>query len=123
MALRRRIEFPAAEPVNLTPLIDCTFQLIIFFILVNDMSQRELEVLTLPRAPTVAIEDKGEDKTRLVVNIVDLSSPEARKDSMLDPKKTPLIVNGRQMASLDEMRAWDRHFSTVETPITSEAWP
>jgi biopolymer transport protein ExbD len=40
----------AAEGFSLTPMIDVTFQLLIFFMLVSDMSQSQIELLTLPIA-------------------------------------------------------------------------
>lgn len=36
--------------INMTPMIDCCFQLILFFIVTIDMSQKELESLELPPA-------------------------------------------------------------------------
>lgn len=54
--------------LNLTPMIDVVFNLIIFFMIVTDMSQKELELLTLPAAIS-AVEDKGQDKKRIIVNI------------------------------------------------------
>ncbi len=54
--------------LDLTPMIDVVFNLIIFFMIVTDMSQKELELLTLPAAMS-AVEDKGQDKKRIIVNI------------------------------------------------------
>lgn len=103
MALKKN---KGAEPVgecktDLTPMIDCTFQLIIFFILVTDMSARELEVLTLPMAPA-STEDKGDDKDRIVVNIVDMSNPDVLREC--NQAWPPIFIKGRQMESLDKMR-------------------
>jgi biopolymer transport protein ExbD len=55
---------------NMTPMIDVVFQLIIFLMLANDMSRKEIEDLTLPSA-FHADEDKGEkEKYRLIVNLL-----------------------------------------------------
>ena len=63
--------------LNMTPMIDIVFQLVTFFMLTLDMSQKELAVLDLPRA-NQGIEDKApntnvnaayEDKQRFVINI------------------------------------------------------
>ena len=64
---RRRRPSPAALRMNMTPMIDIVFQLIIFFMIVIDMSQKDLEALELPMSKT-AVEDEPEEG-RLYVNI------------------------------------------------------
>jgi biopolymer transport protein ExbD len=54
--------------LNLTSLIDVVFLLVVFFMIVIDMSQKELEVLTLPFSAK-AEEDKGEDELRIIINL------------------------------------------------------
>ncbi len=54
---------------NMTPMIDVTFQLIIFFMLVTDMAKAQLEPVVLPYAHK-AIKEKVEDPLTLVVNIM-----------------------------------------------------
>ena len=54
--------------MDMTPMIDCVFLLLIFFVLVIDLSQQNLEDLILPKAKKVE-EDKGSDKVRPIVNI------------------------------------------------------
>ena len=55
---------------NMTPMIDVVFQLIIFLMLANDMSRKEIEDLVLPEA-FHASEDKGEaEKYRIIVNLL-----------------------------------------------------
>ncbi|MFT7679955.1 MAG: biopolymer transport protein ExbD [Planctomycetota bacterium] len=55
--------------MDMTPMIDVVFLLIIFFMIISDMSQKDLEELTLPVA-TTATEDKPDPKEiRPVVNI------------------------------------------------------
>lgn len=53
--------------MNMTPMIDIVFQLIIFFMIVIDMSQKDLEDLVLPMS-MMAMEDEPEEG-RLYVNI------------------------------------------------------
>jgi len=53
--------------MNMTPMIDIVFQLIIFFMIVIDLSQKDLEALVLPIS-TMAMEDEPEEG-RLYVNI------------------------------------------------------
>ncbi|MHC4597461.1 MAG: ExbD/TolR family protein [Planctomycetota bacterium] len=83
-------ERKAAEmKMNLTPMIDVVFQLIIFFMLVTEMAQADLEVLSLPHA-SQASPDIGPEKRRITVNIL---APEDRgicrvkvKGKVLDPR-------------------------------------
>ena len=67
MRIRRR---PATDNVgfNMTPMIDIVFQLITFFMLVTDMSQRELEQIELPTARRAEIEEGGQPD-RIFINI------------------------------------------------------
>ena len=76
-----------ADPVDLTPMIDITFQLVIFFLVANDLTRKEIEEVELPQA-IAGTEDKGEDQ-RLIINIL-------RPDDPLNPPKFPVIkVKGR----------------------------
>jgi biopolymer transport protein ExbD len=71
---------------DMTPMIDCVFQLIMFFILITDMSQRELEELYLPIA-TEADEDAPDPKLiRPVVNILSDGTIWVMKKKYYDPK-------------------------------------
>lgn len=54
--------------MDMTPMIDCVFLLIVFFMLVSEISKNEFEQVTLPKA-TKAIEDVKADTKRVVVNI------------------------------------------------------
>ncbi|HNX27429.1 MAG TPA: biopolymer transporter ExbD, partial [Phycisphaerae bacterium] len=65
------------QEVNLTPMIDCTFQLIIFFILTAQMASQELAKVSLPEpVKSMAIgadPDKPDQPTNLnnvTVNVV-----------------------------------------------------
>jgi biopolymer transport protein ExbD len=55
--------------INMTPMIDVVFQLIIFFMLVTEMAQADLEVLTLPHA-SQASPDSNPEKKRITVNLL-----------------------------------------------------
>ncbi len=54
--------------MDMTPMIDVVFLMIIFFMIVSDLSQQDLAELTLPVAET-ASEDKTEEG-RMIVNIL-----------------------------------------------------
>jgi biopolymer transport protein ExbD len=64
--MRRAPEPEEPEGFSLTPMIDVTFQLIIFFMLVTDMAQRQLEPVTLPQARVLEIDP---EPLRVVLNI------------------------------------------------------
>ena len=72
MARKRRSVAEEEEEVEgfmMTPMIDIVFQLIIFFMLIMDMSQVQVENVTLPTA-SKAIKEKYTDKTILIMNIL-----------------------------------------------------
>ena len=56
-------------PMNMTPMIDCVFLLMIFFVLVIDLSQQDLEDLILPKAKYVEPDDSP-PSVRPIVNIM-----------------------------------------------------
>ena len=56
--------------MDMTPMIDIVFQLIIFFMLITDMSQKELETLVLPVAVTASPDKPDPNEIRPIVNIV-----------------------------------------------------
>jgi len=58
----------AGVAINLTPMIDVVFQLLVFLMIANDVSRREIEDLDLPSAPT-ATQDEGGER-RLIVNLL-----------------------------------------------------
>lgn len=65
--------------MDMTPMIDIVFQLIIFFMLVTDLSQQDLAALKLPIAET-AQKDQAE-KGRMIINI--------KKDGDIEIKRKP----------------------------------
>jgi biopolymer transport protein ExbD len=73
--------------MDMTPMIDVVFQLIIFFILITDMSQSDLEELRLPVAIN-AVEDKPDPKVvRPVLNILPDGKMVSKRRPMYDPEK------------------------------------
>ncbi len=69
MAKRKKKKQGKDPEMNMTPMIDVVFQLIIFFMLVTEMAQADLEVLTLPEA-SEASPDNNPEKKRIVVNVL-----------------------------------------------------
>jgi biopolymer transport protein ExbD len=68
MARRAPVEPPEPGGFVMTPMIDVTFQLLIFFMLVLDMSTIKVEELTMPVADK-ATKDKTPDPDMIIVNI------------------------------------------------------
>ncbi|MHC4515866.1 MAG: ExbD/TolR family protein [Planctomycetota bacterium] len=56
-------------PLDMTPMIDCVFLLMVFFVLVIDLSQQDLEDLVLPQARHVE-PDQDPPAVRPIVNIM-----------------------------------------------------
>jgi len=101
MARRRQKADNADVEINMTPMIDVVFNLIIFFMVITDMTQQELEYLILPKAD-LASEDKGEDKDRLIVNIVDPNAKDSK--DRVDPNRPPIFFKGRQVRDFEDLR-------------------
>ena len=68
MARRARTYSPGIQP-NLTPMVDVVFLLIIFFIVVAQITTSERLELTIPRLLDSRTIDPGEER-RIVVNVV-----------------------------------------------------
>jgi len=58
-----------APEMNMTPLIDVVFQLIIFFMLVNDIVGQEAVQMIVPQLTDPKTREVGEMESRVVVNI------------------------------------------------------
>jgi biopolymer transport protein ExbD len=72
--------------MDMTPMIDIVFQLIIFFMLLMDMSTKELETLVLPKARE-AVEDKPDPKDpRPIINIIANGQILVKRDLYYDPE-------------------------------------
>ena len=65
--MAKRREADTEIEIDMTPMIDMTFLLIIFFIIVNDMSKKELEELKLPIAMEAGHDEPP--KTRPILNV------------------------------------------------------
>ncbi len=79
--------------LDMTPMIDCVFNLLVFFILVVDLGQQELEKVTLPRASEFQKDDKNE-KGRKVVNL-DL-------EGVIKVKRRPFAIDSLRL----DLKTW-----------------
>ncbi len=72
--------------MDMTPMIDCVFLLMIFFVLVIDLSQKNLEDLILPRAVFQEADDKPAEN-RPIINVLQDGTVVYNKEVFYDPKK------------------------------------
>ncbi len=70
--------------MDMTPMIDCVFLLMIFFVLVIDLSQKDLEDLILPKA-LYQVPDENPPAVRPIVNIAQDGRMVYRKNQYYDP--------------------------------------
>jgi len=72
--------------MNMTPMIDVVFLLIIFFMIITDLTQQDLEELKLPVA-IAAVEDKPDPKkVRPVINILHTGEIIVKREQLFDPE-------------------------------------
>ena len=72
--------------MNMTPMIDVVFLLIIFFMIITDLTQQELEELQLPVA-VEAVEDKPDPNvTRPIINIDHDGTIKVKRETYYDPE-------------------------------------
>ncbi len=74
--------------MEMTPMIDVVFLLIIFFILITDMSQADLEDLQLPVAQEADPDKPDPDEVRPVLNIKQDGNILAKRESYYDPENS-----------------------------------
>jgi len=83
---------------DLTPMIDATFLLIIFFMCVTEMAKQEYEALTLPKA-VKAIKDEKAPKSRQVINIT-YYPPSA---GLGDAVRSDIVIRGKKYNEQDKL--------------------
>jgi len=70
--------------MDMTPMIDCVFLLMIFFVLVIDLSQKNLEDLILPRAEFQE-PDESPPENRPILNVLQNGAVVYQGDAFYDP--------------------------------------
>jgi biopolymer transport protein ExbD len=68
MKLTKADNEPEPLEINMTPMIDVVFLLIVFFMIVVDLTQQDLVILQLPKSE-MGEPDKKPEKNRITVNI------------------------------------------------------
>jgi len=72
---------PARVSFNMTPMIDCTFQLIIFFLLATQIASADFVQMKLPRPEGAGVEEI--DAKKAIVNVVPYSERRIRANEAL----------------------------------------
>ena len=86
MARRKAEEAPPT--LNMTPMIDVVFNLVIFFLIVTDLTSKDLELLTLPLADKAKDDKAGEEDERVIVNLVENKDAPGTYHAIV--RKTPM---------------------------------
>ena len=68
MKMTRQDNEPEPLEIDMTPMIDVVFLLIVFFMIVVDLTQQDIVQLELP-VTEMGIPDKKPERNRLTVNI------------------------------------------------------
>ena len=83
--------------MNMTPMIDVVFLLIIFFMIITDMTQKELEDLELPKAENAVADTPDPKEFRPIINI--------KIDGTIWVKRQ-LYYNPEEDDQYQKLRAW-----------------
>ena len=73
--------------MNMTPMIDVVFLLIIFFMIITDLTQQELEDLELPLAVEAAPDKPNPEEWRPIINIDHNGRMVVKRNDYYDPEK------------------------------------
>jgi biopolymer transport protein ExbD len=85
--------------MDMTPMIDIVFQLIIFFMLITDMTQKDLELLYLPAAESASPDEPDPKKIRPVINILSDGQILVKRELLYDPENDDGYVELREFLS------------------------
>ncbi|MEK7482943.1 MAG: biopolymer transporter ExbD [Planctomycetota bacterium] len=87
---RLKVDAEIAVEMDMTPIIDVVFNLVIFFMLTANLSQAAVETLKLPKATEVNTKVKM-DALRLIVNINEKGEVKVAGQLMTDNALIPLL--------------------------------
>src|SRR5690606_4031534 len=120
---------PVTPEMNMTPLIDVVFQLIIFFMLVNNIAADQAVEMIVPRLDAARTRELTEGR-RVIVN----AAPYAYRgdgrggDPLAFPGEAQFVQVGAMMFGVDdlagvteELRGWKRENPDVEVLLRADA--
>ena len=73
-------------PMNMTAMIDVVFLLIIFFMIITDLTQQDLEEIKLPVAQTCVPDEPKKGVVRPIVNIDYTGKMVVKRETYFDPE-------------------------------------
>ena len=88
-------------PMNMTSMIDVVFLLIIFFMLISDMSQQDLEDLVLPMAKYAVPDKPPPGDWRPVINIQYDGKIIIKREVYYDPE-----IHGNRADPYEDVKRW-----------------
>ncbi|MCG3133501.1 MAG: hypothetical protein HMLKMBBP_00679 [Planctomycetes bacterium] len=103
MAKKERPKADEAKPAefDMTPMIDVTFQLIIFFLIANDLSKKEIVDLQLPQAlHSIQDQDVAGEERRVIINL--------ERPKQDPPEKIPTVTVKGQVLEREKLKLYLR---------------
>ncbi len=101
--------------IDMTPMVDCATLLLIFFVLVIDVSQKEFEDLILPAARFAQPDDKPPEN-RAIVNVTQDGRVVFKRNTYYDPDK-----DGENFKKLHELMLFFKNTYAKKGSIKQEA--
>ena len=87
--------------MNMTPMIDVVFLLIIFFMIITDLTQQDLEELKLPVAYHAVPDKPDPDEWRPIVNVTYDGRMVIKRESLYEPER-----DDQKPEPYKEMKDW-----------------
>ncbi len=106
--------------LNMTPMIDVVFLLIIFFMVITDLTQQELEDLELPVARHAIPDKPNPEEFRPIVNITSDGSIYVRRKKYYDPENPDDYKKVREFLS-DVARRMEKKDNLPDEPLLIRA--
>ena len=102
--------------MDMTPMIDVVFLLIIFFMIITDMTQQDLEELELPIAVTATPDKPDPNEWRPIVNVPHTGQMIVKREAYYDPEiddtKSEPYVKIKQWLSVAAARMEKDHMNS-----------
>ncbi len=108
--MAKRVQHGEDVDINMTPMIDCTFQLIIFFILTSQFASAALAQLELhePRESQAKKQPEKALPDRVIVNVLSVANKDAdKRDPRWSGQAAEYQISGKPIKIGEEYRLRD----------------